>query len=127
MNISKFALSIGAAGLLAASLVAPASAAPVLTNTAAVKSASDMQPTQVRWRRGGAVAAGVGVGLLAGAAIASQPRYYGDSYYEPGYGAGYGYEPGYDYSYNARSYGGTAQPHTWYQGRVDTFGSDSLN
>ena len=127
MNISKFAFGIGAAGLLAASLIAPASAAPVLTNTAAVKSASDIQPTQVRWRRGGAVAAGVGVGLLAGAAIASQSRYYGDSYYEPGYGAGYGYEPGYDYSYGSYGNSSTAQVHPWYNGRVDTFGAEGTN
>jgi hypothetical protein len=114
MRISKFTLGIGAAGLLAALLIAPASAAPVLSNTAAVKSASDVQPTQVRWR-GGAIAAGVGAGLVAGAVIASQPRYGYDSRY---YDSGYNYPQSYGYGYG---YPQTQENHSFYQGRVDTF------
>ena len=100
MSISKYALSVGAAGLLALSLAPPASAAP----------------------RGAAVAAGVGVGLLAGAAIANSQNnygYYRDPYYAPSYGPTYyGYEtaPSYGYYDNGPTY----RSSRYYQGRADT-------
>lgn len=93
-NISKVVLGVATAGVLALSMAAPASAA--------------------RWHRGGAVAAGVATGLVAGAVIASQqPRYYGDSYY---------YD---DDSYVAPSYGYYEQSpaqtqRRYFQGRDDT-------
>lgn len=91
-NISKVVLGVATASVLALSLASPASA---------------------RWHRGGAVAAGVATGLVAGAVIASQqPRYYGDSYY-------------YDDSYAAPSYGyydeyPQSSSQRYYQGRADT-------
>lgn len=83
------------AGALA--LVTPAMAAPVLSSTTGVKAAVSDHVTDVRWRGGGAVAAGVAAGVIAGAAIgaATAPGYY----YGPGYGA---------YAYDAPVvYGGT--------------------
>jgi hypothetical protein len=94
-SISKGILGIAAAGALALSFAAPASAA--------------------RWHRGGAVAAGAAAGFVAGAAIASsQPRYYGDTYYDGGYAPSYGY---------AEDYGYPAGPSSrWYNGRYDSNG-----
>jgi hypothetical protein len=117
MTISKYALTVGA-GLLALSFAVPASAAPVLSNTAAVKSATDAQVTEVRWRSGAAVAAGVGAGIIAGAAIAnSNNYYYSDPYYAPAYGPSYySVEP--DYGYYGYTYSGPS--HRWYNGRRDT-------
>ena len=128
MSISKHVLGVGVAGLLALSAALPASAAPVLSNTAAVKQASEAQTTPVRWRGGGAVAAGVGVGLLAGAAIASSNRgYYADPYYAPGYAPAYGqgyYAPEPEYYAPAPSYGYySGNPYRsprYYNGRADT-------
>jgi hypothetical protein len=126
MSISRNVLGVGVAGLLALFAVVPASAAPVLSSTSAVKSAADTQTTQVRWRNGGAVAAGVGVGLLAGAAIASsqQRSYYSDPYYAPAPA----YAPGYyaaepEYYAPAPSYGYYSNPYRssrYYNGRADT-------
>jgi hypothetical protein len=83
----------GLAGVLA--LVTPSMAAPVLSNTTAVKSAVSDHAIDVRWRgggwHGGGVAAGVAAGVIAGAAIgaATAPAYsYG---YGPAYGA-YAYD-----------------------------------
>ena len=123
MSISKNVLGIGVAGLLALSAALPASAAPVLSNTAAVKQADEAQVTQVRWRPGAAVAVGVGAGLLAGAAIASsQPRYYSDPYYAPA-PAYYGspeveyYKPAPSYGYYS---GNPYRSQRYYNGRADT-------
>ena len=118
MNISKYALSVGAASLLALSFAANASAAPVLSNTEALKSASDPQVTQVRWRNGAAVAVGVGAGIVAGAAIANSNNnyYYSDPYYAPA-PEYYAAEPDYGYY----GYAAPAGPsHRWYNGRRDT-------
>jgi hypothetical protein len=124
MTISRNILGIGFAGLLALSAVVPVSAAPLLSNTAAVKSAADAQITQVRWRNSGAIAAGVGVGLLAGAAIASSQRpYYSDPYYAPGYAPGYYaaepeyYAPAPAYGYYGRNPYSSPR---YYNGRADT-------
>ena len=94
------------AGAVALYATMPAVAAPVLSNTAAVKSAVAGDVIDVRWRGYGVaagVAAGLAIGALAGAAW--RPYYY-DSYYyaAPGYaypgyayGGGYAYDPGYSY------------------------------
>ncbi len=85
--------------LLAGSLAmqTPALAAPVLSNTAALKAAASSDLVEVRWRgRGGAVAAGVAAGLLLGAIAGASsayygppPYYYGPGYYAPPYGPVY--------------------------------------
>jgi hypothetical protein len=80
---SKRILAAGVAGMLVASAVVPATAAPVLSNTALVKSAGEGYVTDVRWRGGGAVAAGVLGGLALGALASG--AYYGRPYYPPPY------------------------------------------
>lgn len=79
--------------------VAPGWSAPVMINTAMLKSAhaQDTDLIDVRYR--GRAAAGIGLGLLAGALIggavanANRGYYYGDPYYARGYGYNYGYAP----------------------------------
>ena len=83
------------ATVLALTAIAPASAAPVLTNTAAVKSAADSSVVDVRWGWGGWLAAGI-IGGIAFGALTS-PYYYG-------YGYGYGV-PAYPYPYGYAAYG----------------------
>ena len=98
MSISKYALIAGV-GALALSFAAPASAAP----------------------RGAAIAAGVGAGIIAGAAIANANNgyYYSHPDYAsaPAYGY-YGYDTGPSYGFydNGPAY----HSHRWYQGRRDT-------
>jgi hypothetical protein len=113
-TLTKHAISIATAVVLAICAIAPASAAPVLSNTAALKSAAENWATDVRWRRwgwgGGAVAAGVIGGLALGAAAARSSYYYGYGGY-PYYGYGYNYAPyssgyyGYGYPYSGGYYG----------------------
>ena len=114
LTVTKHAISIGTAAALTLCAIAPASAAPVLSNTAALKSAADNWATDVRWRRwgwgGGAVAAGVIGGLALGAAAARSSYYYGYGGY-PYYGYSSGYAPystgyyGYPYSGGYYGYG----------------------
>jgi hypothetical protein len=98
----KQALIAGAtATALAITAIAPATAAPVLSNTAAVKSAADNQIVVVRWGWGGWLAAGIIGGIALGAL--SSPYYaygYAPAYSYPyGYGyGGYGYAGSYGYS-----------------------------
>jgi hypothetical protein len=67
-TLIKCSLVVGAAGALTLSTAAPAAAAPLLSNTAAVKAATAAAVTNVRW------------------------------YYRyPSYGYGYGYAPYYNY------------------------------
>ena len=84
-----------------------ASAAPVLTSTAALKRAQPSDVQNVRWGWGGAFFGGLVAGGLIGAAIA-RPYYgygYGYGYYGyPSYAYG-GYPYGYGYSYPYYSYG----------------------
>jgi len=80
------------AGTTAIAAACSASAAPVLTSTAALKQALPSDLQDVRWR-GGAVFGGLVAGGLIGAAIA---RPYYDGYPTYGYGYGYGYGPYYD-------------------------------
>jgi hypothetical protein len=45
-----------------------------------------ISPASAQWRGPGpAIGLGIAAGVLAGAAIASQPYYYGPGYYPPGY------------------------------------------
>src|SRR5689334_8482073 len=110
------AMAIVVAGATAIAGALPASAAPVLTNTAAVKQAlpGDVQNVRWGWRGGwgwggGAVVGGLIAGGLVGAALARP--YYGYGYGYPsyyGYGYGYGYSPyayGYSYPYYSDGYG----------------------
>jgi hypothetical protein len=100
--------ALAAVGLVA--LAAPASAAPVLSSTAALSQAATAATNveQVQWRGhrhggwgGGRALAGAGIGFATGAivgsAIANSNRgYYGQPY---GYGGAYAYDPGYDGAY----------------------------
>ena len=113
-TLTKYAICIGYAAALVLAANAPASAAPILSNTAALKTAADNGVTDVRWvaRRGWARAAvATGVGLAVAGAAASyaygNPYRYGYQSYSYGYPSSYGYAPygtgyyGYaPYSYN---------------------------
>jgi hypothetical protein len=107
----KGTIGVATAATIALTAVAPATAAPVLSNTAAVKAAAEPATTDVRWGWGwgwgGALAAGI-IGGLAIGALASAP-YYGYGYGYPAYGYGYGYGPYYAsgpyFSYGYAPYG----------------------
>ena len=101
------AMAVVVAGATAITGAFSASAAPVLTNTAALKQALPGDLQDVRWRGhgGGAFIGGLVMGGLLGAAFA-RPYYYGGYYGYPAYyGYGYGYPYGYGYSYPYYSYG----------------------
>jgi hypothetical protein len=126
MSIFKQALGAGVAGALVVSTLAPVMAAPVLSNTAAVRSAVSDQVTEVRWRAGPAIAAGAIAGIALGA-LASQPRYYGPGYYyaPPAY---YAPAPRYYYgpppvAYDPYYYDYPHPRTQYYNGRVDTNGA----
>jgi hypothetical protein len=85
------ALAAALAGACALGNGYSAVAAPVLSNTAAIKQALPSAVTDVRYHRGGgAFFGGFVIGSILGAAIA-RPYYYG----YPGYG--YAYYPAYSY------------------------------
>ena len=127
MPITNHAIGFGVATVLGLYALAPVSAAPVLSNTAALKSAADDSVTEVRWgvrRRGlarAAVATGVGL-AVAGAARSyayGYPSGYGYQSYSYGYPSSYGYAPystsyapsSYNYGYSGYSYNyGYTQP-----------------
>jgi len=103
----KCAIGIGFAAALVLLSTAPTTAAPVLSNTAAVKSAADNSVTEVRWVRRGwgrraAVAAGVGLAVGAASYAYNYPYSgYGYNYsYAPYSSYTYGYAPSSSYSYN---------------------------
>jgi hypothetical protein len=106
--LSKSVLSAGVAGILAVATLVPVSAAPAFSNPALIKSATEGQVVGVRFRGGGAVAAGVLGGLALGAVASGAygAPYYGPQYYGPpqaAYGYGYGYDAAPQYyspSYN---------------------------
>ena len=86
-HMFRWTAAFGVAGLIAVAAT-PASAAPVPSSTALVKSAVASDVSEVRWRghrHGGGIAAGLATGLLLGGIIASQQQYY--------YGPGYYYGP----------------------------------
>ena len=107
------------AGGLALSIAGSGAPAPVLSDTAAVKSVVPTATTDVRWRGrgwgGGAFAAGVIGGLALGALAAppvyyaAPPAYYGYYGYGGPYygGAAYSY---YGYGSGCRVYGGYGRP-----------------
>ena len=107
LSLKSRAMAVVVAGATAIAGAFPASAAPVLTNTAAVKQALPGDVQNVRWRGGGAFFGGLIAGGLIGAAFA-RPYYYGyPAYYGYGYGYGYGYAPyayGYAYPYYSDGY-----------------------
>jgi hypothetical protein len=83
MKKTRLIIALGVAGALAGAS-SPSLAAPVLTNTAAVKSALGEQTTQVRWGWGRSWGWGVGAfagGLALGAALTTPSyAYYGYPY-----------------------------------------------
>lgn len=96
-------LVLASASALASSATAPVAAAPLLSNTAAVKAAADAAVTNVRW-------------------YYRYPSYgYGyvySPYYSYGYGPyvyGYSYSPYYSYGYAPYSYGYNSYAYApWY-------------
>lgn len=85
-TLVRRAVAIGLAGAIVTGAVATSQAAPAFNNHS-FRAFHGSQVTDVRWRRGGGVAAGVAAGLIVGgiAAAAASPRYYGPPayYYEP--------------------------------------------
>jgi hypothetical protein len=73
---------LGLAGAIAVSAATPTWSAPVLSH-AAVLNAAVPSVTEVQWRPryGWAIAGAAAAGIVAGAALASRPYYYG--YYAP--------------------------------------------
>src|SRR5579859_1377443 len=96
MHKARWFATLGLAALLTGAIANSSPAAPVLTNTAAVKSALGDDVEQVRWGWGWGVGAVIG-GLALGAALATP-------YYGYGYGYGYPYAYGYPYGYGYGSY-----------------------
>jgi hypothetical protein len=98
-TLQQRATAAGFAGAMFFGAVVPGWSAPVMTNTAVLKSAHAEQSDVIDVRSRGRTAAGIGIGLaagaLVGAAIANSNRgyYYGDPYYARGYGYNYGYAP----------------------------------
>jgi hypothetical protein len=109
MHVTNYSIGFGVITVVGLCFVAPMSAAPVLTNTAALKVAADNPITEVRYiGRGWARrAVGVGAGLaVAGAVASAAAASYGYGY-PYGYGSyGYGYPSSYGYApYGSGSYG----------------------
>ena len=112
MHITNYSIGFGVAAVVGCCFVAPVTAAPALTNAAALKAAAaaDNTITEVRYIRRGwaraAVATGVGLavaGAVAGAATSyayGYPYGYGYPSYGYGYPSSYGYAP-----YSSASYG----------------------
>lgn len=112
------AIALGLAGTIALASLTPAAAAPVMSSSVTLKQSAPAQVIDVRYRHrhrgywGGAAAAGLAAGLIAGAAVAG-PRYY----YEPGYA--YGPPPAYYYEPEPVY---VEPPATYYGPRVDPNG-----
>jgi hypothetical protein len=126
MYITNYSIGFGVATVVGFCFLAPVSAAPALTNTAALKAAAAANNTitEVRYIRRGwaraAVATGVGLavaGAVAGAATSyayGYPYGYGYPSYGYGYPSSYGYAPyttasygapyGYNYGYGGYGY-----------------------
>ena len=117
MHITNYSIVFGVATVVGFCLVAPVSAAPALTNTAALRNAAatDSTITEVRYiGRGWARrAVAVGVGLAVAGAVArtaasyayGYPYGYGYPSYGYGYPSSYGYAPYSSGSFGYASYG----------------------
>ena len=82
MHISNYSIGFGVATVVGLCFFAPVSAAPALTNTAALKAAAENPITEVRYiRRGWARAAvATGVGLAVAGAVVRTAASYGYGY-----------------------------------------------
>jgi hypothetical protein len=134
MRITNYSIGFGAATAVGLCLVAPVSAAPVLTNTATLKEAADNTITEVRYIRRGwaraAVATGVGLAVAGAVAGAAASYAYGYPYGYGAYGYGYpsygsGYPSSYGYaSYSSGSYGYAPYSYNYgYGGYAYNYGS----
>ena len=106
-------LAVGTALAIAVTASTTVQAVPLGAMGTQIKQAVPKETTDARFRRGAAVAAGVGLGFLGAAAALSANQYYYGGYYDSGYAyPGYYYgepeyaEPGYGptYYYPAPSY-----------------------
>lgn len=115
-QMMKRAVVIAIGGAVALGVVTPSSAAPVLSNTTAVKEAAPSAITDVRYRghRGRVYrsnGAGVALGILGAAgAVVGATAYGRGSYRNPGYqrgyyDGGYGGGPYYGYTREPANYG----------------------
>jgi hypothetical protein len=126
--MSRFghATALCVAGALTMSGATELKAAPVLTNTAAVKAAAPSSMVDVRWGwrgggwgwRGGWGGRGwwwpgaIAGGIALGAAVAAAPYYYGCGY-------PYGYGCGYPYAYSGYAHYGSPYWSSAYTGYAD--------
>lgn len=99
-TLIKCALMLGTAGVLTLSAVGQAAAAPLLSNTAAVKPATAAAVTDVRWYYR---YPSYGYGYAP---------YYNYSY--GSYGNAYGYTPYYGYAYVPYGYSYNSYAYPWY-------------
>jgi hypothetical protein len=91
-KLSKHTIAFGLAGALALAAISPSAAAPAMTSTALIKSATSNSVIDVRWRgrhgwrgRNAWIAGGLGfaAGTIFGSALAYP--YYGGGYYDGPY------------------------------------------
>ena len=112
----QLTLALSMTGLIAFSPVGNIQAAPLTSLSASANSAEHSSDvTQVHWRGGWGIGAGLVAGALIGSAIAT-PQYYAG--YRPFYGYRYpygygGYYPAYTYTPYWGGYGWGPQPYTW--------------
>ncbi|MGY4466908.1 hypothetical protein ACVWWK_002590 [Bradyrhizobium sp. LB9.1b] len=116
----RLTLALSLTGLIAISPFSSTQAAPLTALSAAAGptvhiSAVQDNLTQVRWRGGWGIGAGLLAGALIGSAIAAPyygeyPPYYGYRYPYARYG---GYYPAYTYTPYGSSYGWGPQPYAW--------------
>jgi hypothetical protein len=106
MMTTKRSIALAIAGAMTIGVAGPSWAAPVLSNTAAVKAAAPSAVSDVRYYRngyrnnGGLIIGGLALGVFG--AVAAQ-GYYRDRVYNGPYGYagtpyGYGYAPAYGYA-----------------------------
>ena len=117
----RLTLALSLTGLIAISPLGSTQAAPLTALSAAARSpeltsAGQNNVTQVRWRGGWGIGAGLLAGALIGSAIAGPYYYerpydgYGYAYRPYGYG---GYYPAYTYTPYWGAYGWGPQPYAW--------------
>lgn len=105
--ILRSALALTFASAVCLTAVSNAKAAPISAGAASLTAATPTHIVDVRWRRGGAIAAGVAAGLIVGGIAAGAYPYYA-----PGYETYPGYGPAYYPGYPAPVY---VQPQPYYQ------------